>query len=206
MRCQMRFVILLLGALAAGGPAAAQSWKEYSYPDDFFSVDFPAAPKIETTTYQVADNRSVRARVYSVKQDSALFAVTVAELGNTGLDESAVIDHAIRMLSAGAEVKVNIPHRIDEVYGRQLSLARGDGSRSTVAVFDYKGRLYQIEGKALPGGSTAMVDAIRFQQSLIFTGGGSNRSRDAIRAIRQGCREVANPAGLDDPRCLKPRN
>jgi hypothetical protein len=207
MRRQMGFVILLLGALAAGGPAAAQSsWKEYSYPDDFFSVDFPAAPKIETTTYQVADNRSVRARVYSVKQDSALFAVTVAELANTGLDESAVIDHAIRMLSAGAEVKVNIPHRIDEVYGRQLSLARGDGSRSTVAVFDYKGRLYQIEGKALPGGSTAMVDAIRFQQSLIFTGGGSNRSRDAIRAIRQGCREVNNPAGLDDPRCLKPRN
>jgi hypothetical protein len=202
----MRFVILVLGTLAASGPAAAQSWKEYNYPDDFFAVVFPAAPKVETTTYQVANDRSVRARVYSVQQDGALFKVTVAELAGTGLEESAVIDHAIRMLSAGGEVKVNIPHRVDQVYGRQLSLAGADGSRSTVALFDYNGRLYQIEGKALPGGSAAMVEAIRFQQSLSFTGGGSNRSRDAIRAIRQGCREVANPAGLDDPRCLAPRN
>jgi len=202
----MRFVILLLGALAAGGPAAAQSWKEYSYPDDFFSVLLPAAPKIETTTYQVADGRSARARVYSVNQDGALLKVTVAELADTGLDESAVIDHAIGTLAKDSEVKVNIPHRIDQVYGRQLSLTGADGSRSTVALFDYKGRLYQIEGKALGGTGAGVVDTIRFQQSLVFSGGGSNRSRDAIRAIRQGCREVANPAGLDDPRCHEPRN
>jgi hypothetical protein len=45
---------------------------------------------------------------------------------------------------------------------------------------------------------------IRFQQSLIFTDGGSNRSPEAIRAIRAACREVVNPAGLDDPRCQQP--
>ena len=202
----MRFIIFLLGALAASSPATAQSWKEYSYPDDLFSVVFPASPKVETTTYQVADDRSVRARVYSVNQNSVLLKVMVAELANTGLDERAVIDYAIRMLSGGSEVKVNIPHRIDQVYGRQLSLTGADGSRSMVALFDYKGRFYLIEGKVLPGGIAAMVDAIRFQQSLIFTGGGSNRSQDAIRAIREGCHGVANPAGLDDPRCLERRN
>ena len=202
----MRQIILFVAALAASGPAAAQSWKEYSYPDDFFSIMFPATPRVETTTYQVADGRSVRARAYSVNQTSALLKVTVAEITNAGLDESALVDHAIRMLSQGSEVKVNIPHRIDEVYGRQLSLAAADGSRSTVALFDYKGRLYQIEGKALGGTGAGVVDTIRFQQSLVFSGGGSNRSRDAIRAIRQGCREVANPAGLDDPRCHEPRN
>src|ERR1700747_2905837 len=104
----MRFILLLLlGALAAGGPAAAQGWKEYSYPDDFFSVVFPGAPKVETTTYQIADGRSVRARVYSVNTSSALFKMTVAELATTGLDESAVIDYAIRTLSEGSEVKLN---------------------------------------------------------------------------------------------------
>jgi hypothetical protein len=60
--------------------------------------------------------------------------VTVAELANTGLDESAVIGHAI--------------------------------------------------------------------ETLVFTDGGSNRSADAIRAIREACRGSAfNPAGVDDPRC-----
>jgi hypothetical protein len=200
----MRLIAFALAAFIASGPAAAQTWQEHSYPAYSFTVAFPADPQIEITTYQVADGRSVEAHVYSVRQNNGVFKVTVAELANTGLEESAVIDHAIKTLSEGGEVKVNIPHRIYRVYGRQLSILGTDGSRSTVAVFDYNGRLYQIEGKALPGGSA--TDIIRFQQSLVFTDGGSNRSPDAIRAIREACRGaagVANPAGPDDPRCAR---
>ena len=208
----MRSITFVLAALVAAGPAAAQSWQEYTYPDYAFAVAFPAAPQIETTTYQVADGRSVAARVYSVRQNNLVFKVTVADLAGTGLEESAVIDHAIKTLSAGGEMKVNIPHRIYRIYGRQLSIVGADGSRSSAAVFDYKGRLYQIEGKALPGENAANAgfDTIRFQQSLTFTDGGSNRSEDAIRAIREACRGVGgedggppNPAGLDDPRCRR---
>jgi hypothetical protein len=82
-----------------------------------------------------------------------MFAVTVAEIGNTGLDENAVIDNAIKMLSAGGDVKVNMPHRIYRVYGRQLSIQRSDGSRSMVGLFDYNGRLYLIEGKMAADGA-----------------------------------------------------
>ncbi len=198
----MRMIAFVLAAFVAGGPAAAQSWKAYSYPDYSFTVAFPADPQIETTTYQVADGRSVPARAYTVRQNNSVLKVTVAELANTGLDESAVIGHAIKALSAGGEVKFDIPHRIYRVYGRQLSVLGADGSRSTVALFDYKRRLYQVEAKALPGGSDTAADTLRFQQSLVFTDGGSNRSEDAIRAIREGCRGAAfNPAGVDDPRC-----
>ncbi len=200
----MRLIIFALAALVAGSPAAAQNWQEYSYPAYSFTVAFPAAPQVETTTYQVADGRSVEAHVYSVRQNDSLLRVTVSELANTGLDERAVIDHTVKMLSDGAEVKINIPHRVYQVYGRQLSIAGADGSRSTVAVFDFSGRLYVVEGKALPNGSP--LDMLRFQQSLVFTGGGSNRSPDAIRAIREACRGaagVANPAGPDDPRCAR---
>jgi hypothetical protein len=194
----MRTIALVLAAFVASAPAAAQNWHEYAYPDYAFSVAFPADPQIQTTTYQVADGRSVPARAYTVRQNK----VTIAELANTGLQENAVIDHAIKTLSAGGEVKFNIPHRIYRVYGRQLGIQGADGSRSTVAVFDYKGRLYLIEAKALAGGSDAATDTLRFQQSLVFTDGGSNRSEDAIRAIREACRGAAfNPAGVDDPRC-----
>ena len=198
----MRVIAFALAAFVASGPAAAQSWQEYSYPAYSFTVAFPADPQIESTTYKLADGRSVEAHVYSVRQNDSVFTVTVAELANTGVEESAVIDHAIKTLSAGGEVKIDIPHRVYQVYGRQLSIAGADGSRSTVALFDFNGRLYQIEGKALPGGNP--LDMLRFQQSLVFTGGGSNRSPDAIRAIREGCRTAtANPAGLDDPRCAR---
>ena len=198
----MRVIAFAFAASAAVGPAAAQSWQEYSYPAYAFTITFPADPRGRTTTYPLADGRSVEAHVYSARQNATVFTVTVAELGNTGLNESAVIDHAIRTLSEGGEVKINIPHRVYQVYGRQLSITGADGSHSTVALFDFNRRLYQVEGKTLPGGNP--LDMLRFQQSLVFTGGGSNRSADAIRAIREGCGAgVANPAGLDDPRCAR---
>ena len=198
----MRLIAFVLAAFVVSGPAAAQTWQEYSYPENSFSLMFPAAPQIETTTYQVTDARSVPARVYSVRQNNGVFKVTVADLANTGLQESAVIDHAVKMLSQGGEVKVDFPHRIYQVYGRQLSVLGADGSRSTVAVFDTNGRLYQIEAKVLPGGND--TDLIRFQQSLVFDRSLSNRSEDTIRAIREACRGVVNnPAGLDDPRCKR---
>jgi|HubBroStandDraft_6_1064221.scaffolds.fasta_scaffold495947_2 hypothetical protein len=198
----MRLIAFVLAAFVVSGPAAAQTWQEYSYPENSFSLMFPAAPQIETTTYQVTDARSVPARVYSVRQNNGVFKVTVADLANTGLQESAVIDHAVKMLSQGGEVKVDFPHRIYQVYGRQLSIVGADGSRSTVAVFDTNGRLYQIEAKVLPGGND--TDLIRFQQSLVFDRSLSNRSEDTIRGIREACRGVVNnPAGLDDPRCKR---
>jgi hypothetical protein len=200
----MRLIAFIVAAFVVSGPAAAQEWQEYSYPDYAFTVMFPAAPKVETTTYEVADGRSVPARVYSVRQDKSEFKMTVADLDNSGLQEKAVIDHAIKTLSAGGEVKVNFPHRIYAVYGRQLSIAGKDGSHSTAAVFDIYGRLYQIEAKVLAGGND--FDLIRFQQSLVFERGISNRSEETLRAIREGCIRpgaVFPAAGLDDPRCVR---
>jgi hypothetical protein len=194
----MRLIVFVVAILIGGGPAVAQSWREYSYPDLFFAVAFPSDPQMETTRYQAAADRSVEAHVYSVQQEDAVFKVTVAELKDTGLDESAVIDHAIKMMSEDGEVKVNIPHRINRVYGRQLSIVGRDGIRSMVALFDYSGRLYQIEGKALPTGNDGTADAIRFVQSLIFTGGGSNRSAEEIRAAQAACGGPGGPGGAAD--------
>jgi hypothetical protein len=174
------------------GPATAQNWQDYSYPDYSFGVAFPADPQIETTTYQIADDRAVEARVYAVRRKDGELKVTVAELADPPPEEAAVIDHAIKALSAGGEVKVNIPHRVNRVFGRQLSILQGDGSRAAVALFDYKGRFYQIEGKST--GNDAAADAIRFVQSLTFIGGGSNRSADDIRAARGACNS-AGPGG-----------
>jgi hypothetical protein len=205
----MRSIVFIVATLVGSGSAVAQSWQEYRYPDQFFAIAFPSDPQTKATTYQITDDRSVEAHVYSVRQDDAVFKVTVAELGDTGLEESAVIDHAIKTISEDGEVKVNIPHRVNRVYGRQLSVVGPDGIRSMIAVFDYNGRLYQIEGTALPGGNDATAETIRFVQSLIFTGGGSNRSAEEIGAAQAACREPggsgATAASGDDGRRLEIR-
>ena len=202
----MRPIAFVLATFVASAPAAAQGWEEYSYPDYAFSVAFPANPQVDTTTYQIADNRSVPARIYSVRQANVVFSMIVAELKGTNLEESAVVDHAIKMLSQNARVRLNIPARIYRVYGRQLTLEGADGSRSMVQLFDHNDRLYQIEAKALPDQnvSNPQSDVARFHQPLDFTDGGSNRSEEAVRAIREICRGLVNPAfgaGLDDPAC-----
>src|SRR5262245_18574799 len=90
-----RAACAVVALLLAGGTAAAQDWMEYTYPDLFFSVAFPAEPKVEMTTYQVADGRSLEARVYSVTRASGVFKLTVVELPDAGVDENALISHAV---------------------------------------------------------------------------------------------------------------
>jgi hypothetical protein len=169
----MRLITLILGMFAAIAPAAAQGWTEYSYPAYAFALSFPAAPHIETTAYQAADGRAAEAQVYSVTQDGAVFKMTVVDFAKPAPPENAVIDHAVKTLSQGSELKVDIPARVSRVYGRQLSIVGADGSHASVALFYHQGRLYQIEGKVPPAGNSAA--AIRFQQSLVFTGGETNR-------------------------------
>ena len=107
----MRSIALAVAAFVATAPAAAQGWEEYSYSDYTVAVAFPANPQIEQATFEIVSGRSVPARVYSLRQNNLIFKLTVAELEGTKLEESAVIDHAIRALSQAATVKLNIPAR-----------------------------------------------------------------------------------------------
>jgi hypothetical protein len=156
-------------ALFLTSPAAAADWKEYEYPDLTFSVHFPAEPKIEITTYQHADGRAFEARVYSVALDTGVFTLMIAEVPDDGADETALVGHAVRAVTQGGVIKVDIPHRIRTFYGRQLGIAGADGGYSYAAVFYHKKRLYQIEGKAFVAGGQAEIDAMIFQQSFDLT-------------------------------------
>jgi hypothetical protein len=164
MRLPAVIFVMLLAA-----PAAAQEWKEFGDPAYSFEVAFPGEPKIESTTFETADGRQVAARLYSVSSERGAFKLTIAELPDRAAQKDAEIDHAAMALARAGTVTLDIPHRISAVYGRQLNIAGADGSYSSIALFYYKRRLYQIQGKVLPGGDNVTVDAVRFQQSLVFT-------------------------------------
>jgi hypothetical protein len=163
----MRLTAFIL-VLFIAGPAAAADWKEYEFPDHSFTVHFPAAPTIEMTTYQ-AEGRALEARVYSVTQDTGVFRLIIAELPDGGTEENALVSHAVKTMTEDGVIKLDIPHRIRQVYGRQLGIARSNGGYSYVAVFYHKKRLYQLEGSAFVAGGQAEVDAMIFQQSLDLT-------------------------------------
>jgi hypothetical protein len=196
---KMRLIATMFAVLGACAPAAAQSWMEYAYPGYGFALSFPAEPKAETATYQAPNGHAVEAHVYSLTQDNSIFRMTVADLSDPALTETAVIGHAIKTLGQGGDVKLDIPARVSRIYGRQLSIFGADGSHTLAAVFYHKGQLYQIEARVLP--PTEDFAAIRFQQSLVFTGGETNRTADAAGGNgpggdrRQRCRDARNTAG-----------
>jgi hypothetical protein len=72
------------------------------------------------------------------------------------------------------------------VFGRNLSIVATDGSHSTIAVFFYMGRLYEIEGTAL--GDDANSDVVRFTQSLVFTDKANATWPQVVERFRGECR------------------
>ena len=198
----MRSIAFVLAALVVSGPAAAE-WKEFNSVSEGFGVVFPTDPDVEEVAmFEVVPGKMVAAQIYSARNGNSLFKMTVVDGRDAGLQEPPVMDQALKRLTQGGEVKINVPHRIYRIYGRQLSVARPDGSLTTAAVFFANDRLYQIESTKFAGGSDA--DAIRFHQSLTFDRNVANRTPQQMQAFRAACVGInANPAGLDDPRCVR---
>ena len=198
----MRLIAFVLAAFVVSGPATAE-WKEFNSVSEGFGVVFPADPDVEeVATFEVVPGKMVAARIYSARYDNTLLKMTVVDARDASLLEAPVIDEALKRLAQGGELKINIPHRIYRIYGRQLSVARPDGSLTTAAVFFANDRLYQIESTKFAGGSEA--DAIRFHQSLTFDRNVANRTAQQMQTMRASCQGInANPAGVDDPRCVR---
>ena len=163
----VRFAAFAAAFLLTAVPADAQAWREYRYSG--FAIHFPVEPKIEVGTYATAEGTSVDARIYSAQQVGALYKVTVADLSRTGQSEAQALSEAIELLTEDGEVVVDVPHRVNRILGRQLSIVGHDGSRSSIALFYRNRRLYLVEGTILPTNDDPMSsDGARFQQSLRF--------------------------------------
>ena len=161
------FVAFVAALLLIGSPAEAQAWREYRYAS--FAIQFPAEPTVESGTYATAEGVTVDARIFSARRDGALYKVTVADLSRVRQSEAQAVSEAIGLLTENGEVVVDVPHRVNRVLGRQLSIAGHDGSRTAIAVFYRHRRLYLVEGTILPTHDDPMSsDGMRFQQSLRF--------------------------------------
>jgi hypothetical protein len=157
-------------ALFFTGAALADDWKECENQDYSFTIHFPVDPTVETAAYQATDGHSFPAHVFSVKQETGTFKVTVVEMpGEETGPNAAVMKEATKAVAGGGVIKFDIEHRVRAVYGRQLGIAGTNGGYSYVALFYRNNRLYQVEGNAFVAGGQAEFDAMRFQQSLDLT-------------------------------------
>lgn len=193
-RTPLRIVAFALGAALSllCSQAQSQTWREYRYTG--FAIQFPVEPTIEAGTYATAEGTTVGARIYSARQEGAIYRVTVADLSGAHLNEAQAMSEAIGQIAASGEVVVDVPHRVNQVFGRQLSIVGHDGSRSAIALFYRNRRLYLVEGTILPTNDDFMSsDGVRFQQSLRFIW--NNARGDFLCELRRAPRNL-----VDEPR------
>src|SRR6185312_620438 len=127
MPIQLNGRAVAVGALllAVAGPARAEEWKEYAYPDAGFSAQFPSRPTVAERAYQ-AGRVSAPAKVYAARKGSADYSVTVADLSRSSVGKDAAISDAARAFAAEGAVKVDVTERIDREFGRELTVAGQD--------------------------------------------------------------------------------
>jgi hypothetical protein len=113
----VRAAVVTALALFLTGAALADDWKEDENRDHSFTIHFPAAPTVEAATSQAADGRSFPARVFSAKQETGTFKVTVVEMpGEETGPDAAVMKEATKVVSERGTIKFDIPHRVRAVW------------------------------------------------------------------------------------------
>jgi hypothetical protein len=77
----MRLLPLLSSALvlALSGTSFAQDWNEFSSREDRFTIIFPGQPEISETTWVSQYGAILPARIYSGRQGSGHYTVTVVD-------------------------------------------------------------------------------------------------------------------------------
>lgn len=181
--------------------AVAEEWKAYTYPEPGFSIEFPGVPVVQSSRIKNSLGLSLPMTRYELRQGRILYTLTVVNYSLTNADALTTIVETERALSASGKVAESRGARIKRVFGRQLTLDGGDGSRSAIAIFFVNRHLYTMVAQVLPPHPVGLPDdAIRFEQSLqfpddsgswfsgiggLFGGGGSRGGADSGSGNRE---------------------
>jgi hypothetical protein len=164
-------VAIVLAAWLTPVVAATQEWMVYPYPDAGFALQFPAPPTVEKSTFRTSAGVSLPMTRYALRQDRSVYTLSVVDFSATNAEGMSTIAEAEKSFGTSGKVTVAIDARVNRAYGRELSISGTDGSRSAVAIFFVNKHLYTLVGESLPPNAIEKSgDAIRFQESLQFTG------------------------------------
>ena len=188
--------LMLLAALSAPAAAHAQGWASYPFPAAGFAVQFPAQPSQSSALITAPAALAGPAMVYSLKDGAVTYTVQVTDLSASSIGQQDAIKAAEKAVGAGGVVRAALDARINQQFGRELSVDEPDGGKLVAAIFFFNHRLYELMGVAgPPNAQGASGNLIRFQQSLQFTGAGGGGGFGGGRRGGPG-----GPGGFGGPR------
>ena len=199
---------ILAGALSAllVAPALAQSWQEFTYPDDNFIITFPGTPTITTGTYKVG-GVSAPEKIYALKVPGRVFEMEVVDFSGNQVSKADAIKQAVADWTKDGTVAEDTFARIDNDFGRNLNVLHKDGSRSVGSIYFLNRKLYLIQGVSLKNDPDPQSgQPTRFRESLSFVqgspaarGGRGGGGRGGAGGGRRGGAPGDAPAGDGAP-------
>ncbi|HTT06551.1 MAG TPA: hypothetical protein VMF64_14835 [Steroidobacteraceae bacterium] len=173
------------GAAMLPATALAQDWKQYSYPDAGFAIQFPEPPAVQHSTYQSPAGVALPMTRYVARQDGIVYTLDIVDFAGRHADGTTTIAEVEKSFAVSGKVTVAIDARVNREFGRELSVSGTDASRSAVALFFVDDHLFILQGRSLPPDAiTRSGDAVRFEESLQFIG--ANRGFGGFRGFGEG--------------------
>lgn len=154
-------------------PAAAQGWIEFVDREEFFGINLPHEPAIESITYVSEFGAQYPGKVYTASDGQVDYKVTVVDYalsseleGSRGVWDFAgsVAYAAWDIRKRGGEITHDGWTEADRIPGHQLQITNDDGSRTYAQIHSFAMRLYIFEAHAAPGATPP----IQYQQSVVF--------------------------------------
>jgi hypothetical protein len=85
-------------------------------------VSFPGEPAVGHLKVKTPDRAGADEILYALRQNDAIYGLTVINCGDMMVDANKVIDQAIVALRARGSVNLDLPARVNRNRGRQLSI------------------------------------------------------------------------------------
>jgi len=164
-------------ALTVAGPAFAQVvWDEFTDQSEFFTVNFPGKPNVQTTTYKKAKGTSLPAKVYTAKDArGGEYKITVVNYATAQTEEATAITEAGKAIRSRGDVKFDALEHQNNMKSQRISLVLPGTQRLLLgeALLSHDHRLYVLEADTPP----KVSPPAQFQASLEVLDAGGNAIR-----------------------------
>ena len=144
----MRARFLLAVWLVLTAPAySAESWREYTYPEDGFSASFPGRPVIVRRLAKTSQspNRAVPERIYSVNEGGVIYSISVMDFTKAEADPDIAVGEVASALKGLGRLAFDESIYTDSMHGREIVVIGDDGTSYTGGIFYVRQLLYQMK-------------------------------------------------------------
>lgn len=198
----MRFLSLIPAAfvLIFSGGVLAQEWDSYVNRENFFSVNLPREPAVQTVSYKTAKGRALTAHVFSARAPAGsilagTYTITVVDYTNAKDEITSAVDHAADTIKAKGALKYDGLNNLDLHLSRRLTVETSTTRILAEILVAANNRLYITEAET----ALNAPPAANFQASLqILDDNGTRiRTRTAL-GVPDGTKSPIGAGGIPD--------